>query len=86
MVKAAIGVYVKGGCLLVVERAEALEAIARLLERDVVADDVSNGGAFADLSNLVFGNHRRASPVLAVSVQSGQCRLRLLLGKGRLSL
>ena len=61
VVEAAIRVHVKGRGLFVVKRAQAPEAVAGLLERDVVADDVCDGGTFADFSNLVFGNHRRAS-------------------------
>ncbi len=66
VVEAAVWVHVERRGFLVVERAETLEAVAGLLERDVVADDLCDGGAFADLSNLVFGNHRRVSPMLAV--------------------
>jgi hypothetical protein len=69
-----------------VKWAKAPEAVARLLERDVVADDVRDGSPFADLSNLVFRNHCCVSPVLAVPVESAECRLHLLLGKRRLSL
>ena len=47
-----IGIDVEGGGLLVVEGAKALETVARLLERDVVADDLCDGRAVADLSNL----------------------------------
>jgi hypothetical protein len=69
-----------------VEWAQPPETVARLLESDVVTDDLGDRGAFADLSNLIFGNHRRVSPVLAVRAKCGQCRLRLLLGKRRLPL
>ena len=68
VVEAATRVHVEGRRLFVVKRAKAPEAVAGLLERDVVADDVCDGGAVADLSNLVFGNHRRVSPMCQRSV------------------
>jgi hypothetical protein len=86
VVETAIWVHVEGWRLFVVERAKAPEAVAGLLEGNVVADDLCDGGAFPDFSNLVFGNHRCASPVLVAPMKSAECRLRLLLGKGRLPL
>jgi hypothetical protein len=86
MVETPVRVHVERWRLLVVEGAEPSEAVATLFERHVVPDDLCDRGPVPDLSNLVFGNHRRVSTIIAALRSAQECMPRFVLGKRGLPL